>query len=277
MNIIREKGIVPQEVYAGLYQGMNKPMHNEMDNVLKVMLDEVNKLADGGKTSPRWKEAFNGALDGYMGKMPETFTYKGQTYTPISFMKSLGINPDDYVEISSFTHHPFYEQFALEVPDNWAWGKVYNVPLAEMEQIVDNAVNNNYSVAWASDVSEKGFSFKDGLAIVPNKDWDQMSKEERDSTFIKPIAEKEITQDIRQQAFDNQSTQDDHGMHIIGIAKDQGGKKFYLVKNSWGTEGNDLQGYFYCSAPYFQYKTTCVMVHKKAIPAAIAQKLKIKQ
>lgn len=275
MTIFKEKGMVPQEVYSGYYPGMDKPQHNEMDEVLKAMLDQLVKLPDG-KLSPRWNAAFNGALDGYMGISPEKFNYKGKEYTPKSFAASLGINPDDYVEISSFNHHPFYEQFILEVPDNWNWSKVYNVPLDELEQIADNALKNNFSIEWASDVSEKGFSFKNGLAIVPETNYEDMNQTQKDSLFLAPIKEKTITQQLRQEAFDNQSTQDDHGMHIIGLAKDQTGKKFYMVKNSWGTEGNDLKGYFYCSAPYFRYKTTCIMVHKDAIPEAIAKKLKLK-
>lgn len=275
MTVLKEKGMVPQEAYAGYYPGMDKPQHFEMDAALKGMLDEVVKMPDG-KLSPRWQAAFNGALDGYMGVTPDKFTYKGKEYTPKSFGASLGINPDDYVEITSFMHHPFYEQFVLEVPDNWNWGPVYNVPLNELEAIADHALKNNYSIAWASDVSEKGFSFKNGLAIVPAKNWEDMSQTEKDSVFAAPMTEKTITQELRQAAFDDQSTQDDHGMHIIGLAKDQTGKKFYLVKNSWGTDGNDLKGYFYCSAPYFQYKTTCIMVHKNAIPEAIAKKLKLK-
>lgn len=275
MNTIRDFGIVPQEVYSGMPMGQTKPEHGEMDNVLKAMLDAMVKLPNG-KLNPNWKSAFVGALNGYMGVPPDVFTFEGNTYTPQSFAKFLGINPDDYVEITSFTHHPFYSQFILEVADNWSNSTVYNVPLEDLKRIADNALNNNYSIEWASDVSEKGFNFKNGLAIVPEKDFDDMTQGEKDSVFIKPGKELVITQKMRQEGFDNLTTTDDHGMQIVGMAKDQNGNDYYLVKNSWGTDKNDLEGYFYCSVPYFLYKTTSMMVHKGAIPKDISNKLGIK-
>jgi bleomycin hydrolase len=194
----------------------------------------------------------------------------------LTYAANLGVDLNDYVEISSFTHHPYYTQFVIEIPDNWSSDAVYNVPLADLEAITDNAIANNYGIEWASDVSEKYFSFKNGLAILPEKNWVDMTQAERDSSFLNPVKQmKEITPEFRQEAFDNQTTQDDHGMHIVGSAKDQLGVKYYIVKNSWGTDGNDMGGYFYCSKPYFLYKTTGIMVNKKAIPKDIAKKMGI--
>jgi bleomycin hydrolase len=274
-NAIREYGMIPYDVYSGMPPGQEKPTQEEMAGVLKAMLDVMIKTPDGS-LNVNWKAAFIGALDGYMGVPPDTFTYQGKRYTPKSFAASLEIKPDDYVEITSFTHHPFYTSFIFEVPDNWANGKVYNVPLDELKHIADNAIANNYSIAWASDVSERGFSFKNGVAYVPATDYDNMTPAEKDSMFTRPLPEKTITQELRQKAFDNLTTTDDHGMQIIGTAKDQDGNDYYLVKNSWGTERNDLEGYFYASVPYFEYKTTSIMVNKHALPKDIARKLGIK-
>ncbi len=251
MNVVRDYGIVPEEIYNGKNIGEEKHIHMEMEAVLTAMVGAVIKNKNG-KLTPVWHNAFNAVLDEYLGKIPEKFNYKNKEYTPKSFAEKLGINPDDYIEITSFTHHPFYKKFVLEVPDNWASESVYNVPLEDLSQIIDNALNNGYSVAWGGDVSEGGFSFKDGIAVVP---------------------EKKITQELRQEAFDNYSTEDDHGMHITGIAKDQKGDKYYLVKNSWGVERNNLKGYFYASEAFVLYKTTSIMLHKNAVPKNIAVKL----
>jgi hypothetical protein len=204
-----------------------------------------------------------------------------------SFAKELGLDMDDYVLVTSFTHHPFYEQFVLEVPDNWALQSCYNVPLDEMMKIAEHAVSNGYGVAWASDVSEKGFSFRDGLAIVPedestiqvrgrdNAQFNNAGAEKVSSAFDAPVKEKNITQEMRQEGFDNYQTQDDHGMHFTGLVKDQIGTKYFIVKNSWG-KGNDCDGYFYASEAYFKYKTTNIMLHKDGIPKDMRKKLGIK-
>jgi bleomycin hydrolase len=268
---LREYGLVPQSVYDGNRDKVYN--HAQMLAVLEGMTKTIG--AQEGTVNPDWKKAVDGILNSYMGDAPEKFDYQGKSYTPQTFAKELGLNADDYVLISSFTHHPYYQQFVLEVPDNWNWERVYNVPLNEFTAIAENAVQNGYTMAWAADVSEKGFNFREGLAVVPDTDWDEMSPEERKKMFEEPVKEKTITPELRQKAFDNFETQDDHGMHIVGMAKDQTGKVFFRVKNSWGTN-NPGNGYFYASEPYFAYKTTCFMVNKKALPAEIAKKLGIK-
>jgi bleomycin hydrolase len=268
INVVRKYGIVPESVYPGSI----KPDHKEMLAVLKAFL---NAIVEQPKLSDHWLNAFNDILDEYLGKIPTTFDYNGKNYTPQSFAKYLGINPDDYVEITSFTHHPFYTKFIAELSDNWDNGEEYNVTLDDLTEITTNSIKSGYSVEWASDVSEKTFSFKNGVAIWPDKDWEDMDKATKDSIFNYPVKQATITQVMRQKAFDNLTTTDDHGMHIIGMATDQLGTEYYIVKNSWGTERNDEKGYFFCSVPYFQYKTTGIMVNKNVIPKNIAKKLGI--
>ncbi|MEA3445997.1 MAG: C1 family peptidase [Bacteroidota bacterium] len=283
-----EFGIVPEEAYPGLEIGEEKQVHGEMDAILDNYIEGVIKNKNK-KLTPVWHKAFDNILDAYLGDYPENFNYKGKEYTPQSFAKELGLDMNDYVEISSYTHHPFYETFIIEVPDNWAWGEVYNVPMDEMMEIVDYSIDKGYTVAWASDVSEKGFAYRKGIAVVPEANteemndsemlkWQEMSKKEKQAQlykFDKPGHEKTITQEMRQEAFDNYQTTDDHGMHIVGTAKDQNGAKYYYVKNSWA-ESNLYDGYFYASVPFVQYKTMCIMVHKNAIPKKIKKKLGLK-
>ncbi len=286
-DMIRKYGIVPEEAYTGLNYGETKHNHGEIDAVLKAYIKAIAN-DDNKKLTTAWLNGFNGILDAYYGKLPENFTYKGKSYTPQSFAKELGINPDDYIEFSSYTHHPFYSKFIIEVPDNWAWGEVYNVPVNELIVIIDNAINNGYTVAWGTDVSEKGFSWKNGVAIVPDEEkpdlqgserdkWEKLTEKEKAAqlyTFDKPIKEKVITQEMRQTAFDNYQTTDDHGLQICGIAKDQNGNKFYLVKNSWSAEGK-YDGYFYASEAFVKYKTMDIMIHKDATPKDILKKIKL--
>lgn len=268
--VIKNFGIVPQSAYNGLVNGEKEINHNELDAMLKAEMDVVvkeNKITTG------WAKTVNATLDAYLGKVPETFDYMGQQYTPKSFAHSLGLDMSNYIELTSFTHHPFYSKFVLEVPDNWAWDEVYNVPLNELTDAIDNALMNGYSVAWGADVSDKGFSFKNGVAVVPDLDWDDVKKEKVDTIVLTPMKQKEITQEMRQVAFDNYETGDDHGMHIVGIAKDQNGTKYYIVKNSWGLKNNECDGYFYASEAYVKYKTTDIMLNKNALKKDLAKKL----
>jgi len=234
-----------------------------------------------------WDDGFSGILDSYLGNIPETFTYNGKQYTPHSFADSLGLKEDDYISLTSFTHHPFYKPFAIEVPDNWRWAFSYNLPLDELMEVMDHAIMEGYTIAWASDVSEAGFS-REGIAIVPDEKavenagsdearWLGLSNRERDANLrarvgSELLVEKQITQEMRQQSFDNYQTTDDHGMQIYGIAKDQQGKKFYMVKNSWG-EAGPYKGLWYASDPFVRYKTLTIVLHKDALPAEIARKL----
>lgn len=288
-HVIKKYGIVPEEVYTGLNYGETKHVHGEMDRVLKSQAEAVIENPNK-KLSSAWREAIRGTLNTYLGEIPESFEYEGKTYTPMSFASDyVGMSMDDYVEISSYTHHPFYSKFIIEVPDNWMWDEVYNVPLDDLEAIIDNSIENGYTVAWAADVSEKGFNTsKKGVAVVPAVDkeemsdaeiarWEKLSEKEKDEELYKlekPGLEKTITQEIRQEAFDNYSTTDDHGMLIVGTATDQNGTRYYKVKNSWG-EYNDYDGFFFASKPYVRFKTMSIMVHKDAIPKSIQKKLNL--
>ncbi|MCF8298295.1 MAG: C1 family peptidase [Saprospiraceae bacterium] len=286
-DMIKKYGIVPESAYSGLVIGEENHIHGEMDQVLQAYVDNVIKNKNN-KLTPVWHNGFNGILDAYLDAYPENFTYSGKTYTPKSFAKDVvGLNMDDYVLLTSYTHHPFYKPFIIEVPDNWSWGKTYNLPLNELMEVFDNAIKNDFCITWAADVGEKGFSWKNGVAIVPEENiedmtdlergkWDKLSKAEKDKLlykFDKPGKEKEITQALRQKGFDNYETTDDHGLLICGTAKDQNGTKYYLVKNSWGTTGSPYQGFMYASESYVKYKTMSIMLHKDAIPKSISKKL----
>lgn len=284
--VLEHYGMVPEEAYKGLNYGEEKHNHAELDALLEAMVNVIVKNPQK-KLTPAWRNAVAGVLDAYLGAVPQKFTYQGKEYTPQSYGQSLGLNMNDYVSITSYTHHPFYTQFALEIPDNWNMGRSYNVPLKELTEIMEYAVTNGYGIAWGADVSEKGFSFRDGLAIVPedestitkkgedNKHFSDAGAVKVSSAFDAPVKEKTITQEMRQTAFDNFETTDDHGMHITGLVKDQNGNKYFLVKNSWG-KANDCDGYFFASLPYVQYKTMNYIVHKDGIPKEIKAKLGIK-
>ena len=223
--ILKECGMVPDEVYAGLEYGSDKHRHNELDAVVKAYADAVVKNGNG-ELSTAWLPGLHGILDAYLGEVPQDFMWKGKRFTPVSFAnEAMGLDPDDYVLLTSYTHHPFHKPFVLEVPDNWNFGLVYNLPLDDLMRTIDHAIEKDYTIAWAADISEKGFNFRKGVAIVPEKDWDEMTKGEADSVFLAPGPERTITQEMRQAAFDNYTTTDDHGMHITGIAKDANGAR----------------------------------------------------
>ncbi len=287
-EVIKEYGIVPNEVYTGMNYGTELADFHELTPVMTAYLDAVIKAGDTSRRplSTAWKRGFEAILDEYFGELPESFEWQGKQYTPKSFAESLPIVMNDYIDISSFTHHPFYEQFVLEVPDNWMWGLVYNLPMEEMMRVVDHALENGYTLAWGTDVSEKGFSRTKGLGVIPETDpksmsgteaerWGAMTAKEREAalfTFEEPMKEREITQEMRQEAFDNYETTDDHGMVIVGTAKDQNGTSYYKVQNSWDTV-KPYDGFWYFSKPFVAYKTTDLMVNKKALPKDIAKKL----
>lgn len=287
-EVIKEYGIVPNEVYTGMNYGTELADFHEITPVMTAYLDAVIKAGDTSRRplTTAWKRGFNAILDEYFGELPESFVWKGKEYTPKSFAESLPIDMDDYIDLSSFTHHPFYEQFVLEVPDNWMWGQVYNLPMEEMMRVVDHALENGYTLAWGTDVSEKGFSRTKAIGVIPETDpksmsgteaerWGSLTAKEREAalySFEKPTKEREITQEMRQEAFDNYETTDDHGMVIVGTAKDQNGTIYYKVQNSWDTV-KPYDGFWYFSKPFVAYKTTDLMVNKKALPKDIAKKL----
>ncbi|MGC8865765.1 MAG: aminopeptidase C [Bacteroidales bacterium] len=285
MHTISGRGIVPENVYPGLNYGEDKHVHGELDAVTKAYMDAIIKNPNH-KLTPAWFEGFKGILDAYLGKVPEKFTYNGKEYTPRTFADWLGIKEEDYIILTSFTHHPFYKPFILEVPDNWAWGEAYNLPLDEMMEVIDYALDNGYSVAWAADVSEKGFAYNKGLAVVPETDvaelsgsekarWEKLTEKERASQMYnldRVVPEKKVTQEMRQKEFDNYQTTDDHGMHMVGYGFDQFGNKYYYIKNSWGAD-NKFDGYFYASIPFVRLKTMDIMVNKQALPPAIRKKI----
>jgi hypothetical protein len=282
-----KNGIVPDEVYTGLNYGMPNHNHGELNAFMSAI---AAVPVQRRKESDQYFEIVNAILDTYLGKVPESFTYKGVGYTPKSFSASLHINPEDYVEISSYSFFPFYTQGVVPFPDNWRNASYYNVTLDELISIMDYSLNNGYTVNWDGDVSERGFSHSKGVAIIPELEkvdqysaadktrLGKMTSEERAAEaykFSKPFPEVKVTQESREAGYDNKSTTDDHSMHITGIVKDQNGTKYYITKNSWGTDRNPFGGYLNMSENYVRAKTIYIMVHKNAIPAEIKTKLGI--
>ncbi|MBX7053247.1 MAG: C1 family peptidase [Flavobacteriales bacterium] len=267
MGVVAEYGIVPESAFPGVMDAKNEYNHGGLDAMLESTVKTVleKKL---NEENNEWKQTIDGMLDAGVGKIPGTFEYDGKKYTAQSFRDAMKINANDYVSITSFSHHPFYSQFVLEVPDNWMKGSFYNVPLEDLQKIADYAIDNGYTIAWDADVSEKGFSFSNGMAILPDP---SVKKEEMWSTVVK---EADVTQQSRQDGFDTFRTTDDHLMHITGKAKDQNGNIYYITKNSWGQQ-NPFGGYQYVSKNYFQMKTIGIMIHKDALPKEIKVKLGI--
>ncbi len=284
VETLNDYGLVTEEAYTGLVNNQERHNHGEMD---KALSGYIKGIVGGNSISTFWNLGYNGILDAYLGSKPETFTYEGKEYTPQSFRDFLGIKQSDYISITSFTHYPFYSAFAIEVPDNWRWANSYNLPVDEMISTIDNALMNGYTVAWATDVSESGFS-RQGIAIVPDENatenagfdqakWLGLSERERMSNVAAKVGnevlkEKEITQEMRQVAYNNWQTTDDHGMHIYGIAKDQNGNKYYMIKNSWGKTG-PYEGIWYASEAFVKYKTLSIVLNKAGVQKETAKKL----
>ncbi|MBU0765172.1 MAG: C1 family peptidase [Bacteroidetes bacterium] len=274
LNIMRNFGAVPENVYPGIQYDEQLHNHNEMTAILQGMLLGITKN-EGGRLTDRWPDAVNSVLDVYLGKIPEHFAYEGKEYTPVDFSnKVLKIDPDNYIELTSFSHHPFYTQFDLEIADNWAHSDYYNIPLDEMMQVIDNAIQEGYSICWDGDITGLEFSQQTGIAMVHETDWSKLTKEQKTTILLGQEPEKVITQDSRQINFDNYTTTDDHLMHVTGIATGDNGTRYYITKNSWGVN-NKYDGKMYMSEAYVRLNTIAIMVHKDAVPEEIAKKLNI--
>jgi hypothetical protein len=276
-------GIVPQEIMQGILYGDTLPVHNELDKVAGAYVNAIAK-SNSAKLTPVWKNGLCGIYDSYLGKLPQEFVYKNKKYTPKSYAESFGLNVDDYISLTSFSHHPFYSAFAIEVPDNWRNALSYNLPLDELIKTIEYAVNQGFTVAWAADVSETGFT-RTGIGVMPDADrgaeltgsdmarWTGLTKEDKRAELTaRPLPEMEITQENRQIGYDNWETTDDHGMLIYGIAQDQNGKQYFVVKNSWGLSGK-YKGVWYISKAFAAAKTMNIIVHKNAIPKEILKKM----
>ena len=287
ITAFNQVGIVPEEAYTGI--NYDSPVHNhsELAGYVEAISAEAVKQK---KNSKQYQELANSLFDIYMGKVPETFTYKGKEYTPKSFAESLGIDTDDYIPLTSFTHKPYYKPFEVEIPDNWEHSQMYNLPLDELINVMDGALKSGYTLCWDGDVSEKGFAYLNGVAINPDvksddlyKDsdrahWGQLNDTERLAEvfrFEHPYPEVKVTPEIRQQGYESGKTTDDHLMHITGIATDQNGTKYYITKNSWAADSNDFGGYLNMSESYVRAKTIYILVHKDALPKTLKEKLGI--
>ncbi|MES2800264.1 MAG: C1 family peptidase [Bacteroidota bacterium] len=282
--VIRKHGIVPQQLYSGLLNGATTYDHTEMFNLLNATVGAVMNSRTSAGLSPQWKSVISNVLDLYLGADIKEFEWKGKKYTPQSYAKAIGLNMDEYVSLTSFSNHEMNKECMLEIADNWAWGTSYNVAVDELFDACEYALKNGYTLAWGADVSEPGFSFKNGLAIAPedpstiqiagkdNKNFSDAGADKKSNAFVTPVKEVTVTQESRQLGYDNKTTTDDHGMHIVGLYKDQNGTRYLLVKNSWGTS-NYPKGFLYVSENYFKLKTINVYVHKDGIAPAMKKKL----
>lgn len=268
-NIMEENGLMPEESYSGINYNSTSHNHNDLSSYIKGIADVSVKMRNRSTEYLKLQEAL---FDIYLGKIPEKFTYNGKEYNPITFREFLNLKRSDYVELTSFTHHPYYQLVPLEISDNWDHATLYNLPLDEFMGVIDNALNNGYTVCWDGDVSEPGYVFGMGISIIP---LNENIKRDQITSTDTLIAEVQVTPELRQKWFESFKTTDDHLEHITGITKDQNGNKYYITKNSWGTGGNST-GYHNMSESYVRGKTVSIMVHKNSIPKEIRGKLGIK-
>ena len=271
INMYRKYGAVPQSAYTGLINGATKNNFKEMQKDLEAYLKEI---VASEKVPANWKEVFEQKMDSYLGAVPKTFMYNGKMYTPETFGKEVvGLQDEKYMSLISIESRPKYCNTLMAVPDNWCYEYAFNVTMEDLIRTIDYALSKGYTVGWGADVSEKSFSWRNGLALVPEKDYKDLSEAEQKDYFHVYWNEKQITPQMRQEAFDNYETTDDHAMQIVGLAKDQKGREYYIVKNSWGTS-NDNKGYLYVSKNYVRYKTMNIIVNQKGTPKDLGRQFK---